>query len=108
MTGKTAARLAFTWALLAGGTGEVLAETMSLPVEASALIQDGSGSSRVLLRIGQLDRLEGVMISGAELVFPSVRVATPLTRVLHLQLFPITRSWDAATPGPAWNPWAVW
>lgn len=70
------------------------AEEMSLPVELAKTIDNGDGAHRVLLRIGELYRLEGIAIASATLTFPSARAEGDLERELALQVFPITRSWD--------------
>jgi hypothetical protein len=87
--------LAFALSLVV--ISSAVAERISLPIESTCVIDDGEGTYRCLLRVGNLDALDGVIISEALL---KLDTGGTLTAPIVLQAHPILEPWSA---GSTWE-----
>jgi hypothetical protein len=86
--------LSFAFALSLVTVASTFAERISLPIESTCVIDDGGGTYRCLLKVGNLEALDDVIISEALLMLDT---GGALSEPIVLQVHPILENWSEAS-----------
>jgi hypothetical protein len=82
----------------------VAADPVQVPIVETGVISDRTGSTRILMKPGDLSEFEGQLITSAVLSF--VLPGLPAARIVPVRVYPLTTDWSAGTV--TWDsPWVA-